>query len=250
MWWRPDWAAPSGVGSAMTTRAGGCSDAPYASANLGLHVGDVADRVRANRNRLQESLGLDALAWFDQVHGCEVAQVAGSFPPAGDEVWAVADAAVTRTPGVGLAIMVADCLPVLFASRDGRCVAVAHAGWRGLAAGVLEACVKAMDVPADQVVGWLGPAIGGRCYEVDEVVRRAFSIADAPGFAASRPGHYWLDLVTVATARLRRAGLSDLSAAGECTFTLATKYFSHRREAPTGRCAAVVWIRSDSEPNR
>jgi polyphenol oxidase len=163
---------------------------------------------------------------------------------AGDAV-PVADAAVTSTPGTVLAILSADCLPVLFTAVDGSEVAAAHAGWRGLLAGVLEATIGAMDIAPDRLLAWMGPAAGPFAYEVGDEVRAAFIAVDASSaaaFAASRPGHWWCDLYHLARRRLSAAGVGRISGGGHCTITEAERFYSHRRDRRTGRMASLVWI--------
>lgn len=240
MWIEPVWTHPAGIGAAMSTRLGGVSLPPFDSLNLGLHVGDVPEHVLANRERLRASIGVRRIAWLNQVHGNVVVDVGaaaeGTSAPE-------ADAAVTRAAGVALAIMVADCLPVLLARRDGTAVAAAHAGWRGLATGVIGNAFRALNAAPDEVTCWLGPAISARRYEVDEVVRAAFPAEMAPCFSATRPGHFQMDLAGVARLQLVGLGVAQVACADACVFERADDYFSHRRAARTGRCAALVWIR-------
>jgi YfiH family protein len=239
-WIRPDWAAPDGVEAAVSTRQGpGVSAGPYGRLNLGLRSGDDTAAVLANRASVVTALGLPAEPlWLRQVHGTDVAE-----GPAGvDEP--VADAAVARGPGQVLAILTADCLPVLFASVDGQTIGAAHAGWRGLAAGVLENTVKAMG--AEGIRAWMGPAIGGGSYEVGEEVREAF-VAHDPGaaeaFQPTRPGHWLCDLYTLARRRLAAAGVAEVSGGGFDTLT-DDRLYSYRRDgAQSGRFASLVWTR-------
>ncbi|MGF6494474.1 YfiH family protein [Luteibacter sp. 621] len=239
-WIRPDWAAPDGVEAAVSTRQGpGVSAGPYGRLNLGLRSGDDAAAVLANRASLVTALGLPAEPlWLRQVHGTDVAE----GPAGADEP--VADAAVARGPGQVLAILTADCLPVLFASVDGQTIGAAHAGWRGLAAGVLENTVKAMG--AEGIRAWMGPAIGGGSYEVGEEVREAF-VSQDPGateaFQATRPGHWLCDLYTLARRRLAAAGVTEVSGGGFDTLT-DDRLYSYRRDgAQSGRFASLVWTR-------
>jgi YfiH family protein len=236
---RPDWLLPPGVHASFTLRSGGHSAAPCDSLNLGLHVGDDPVAVAANRDRVAATLGLPAApAWLEQVHGTSVADL-DAGPPAGP-----ADCAVTRRAGQVLAIMVADCLPVLFASEDGHVLGAAHAGWRGLAAGVLEATLAAMAVPAGQVRAWLGPAIGPDHFEVGDEVRAAFLARDAGAEAAFRPndrGRWQCDLHALARRRLAAAGVNAVAASGLCTYAAADRCFSFRRDGRTGRMAALLW---------
>jgi polyphenol oxidase len=239
----PDWPAPAGVRAAVTLRTGpGTSLAPFASFNLGLRSGDDENTVRDNRTRLAHALALPSTPrWLAQVHGVAVARLDGVAT--GDEP--VADAAVTSTPGTVLAILTADCLPVLFAARDGSEVAAAHAGWRGLAGGVLEATVAAMRTPACDLIAWLGPAAGPQAYEIGADVRAAF-VADDPAadgaFVATRPGHWRIDLYALARRRLAAAGVAAVSGGGLCTITDAARFYSYRRDGRTGRLASLVWM--------
>jgi YfiH family protein len=240
-WIRPEWPAPEGVEAAVSTRQGpGVSLGPYGRLNLGLRSGDDLGAVAANRAGVVTALGLPAAPlWLRQVHGTDVADASADAVPESE-----ADAAVARGPGQVLAILTADCLPVLFASADGQVIGAAHAGWRGLAAGVLENTVKAMD--AEGIQAWLGPAIGGRSYEVGEEVRDAF-VAHDPGaaeaFEATRPGHWLCDLYVLARRRLAAAGISQVSGGGFDTFT-DERLFSYRRDGvQSGRFASLIWTR-------
>ncbi len=237
-WIVPDWPAPQRVRALVTTRAGGVSRGPYASFNLGARVGDDAAAVARNRERLRGALPADPV-WLQQVHGTEVVE-AESAP-----VLARADAAVARTRHVVCAVLSADCVPVLLAERGGNAVAVAHAGWRGLVAGVIEAAVARMNVPAASVIAWLGPAIGPRAYEVGPEVREAFvrrDAAAAAAFAPYRGDRLLADLFMLARQRLAAAGVAAVAGGGHCTYTEAARFYSHRREATTGRFASLVWI--------
>jgi polyphenol oxidase len=239
-WIRPDWAAPEGIGAAVSTRQGpGVSVGPYGRLNLGLRSGDDLGAVAANRASLVTALGLPGQPlWLRQVHGTAVA----AGPAGADEP--EADAAIARGPGQVLAILTADCLPVLFVSADGQTIGAAHAGWRGLAAGVLENTVKAMD--AEGVQAWLGPAIGGASYEVGDEVREAFVGHDAgaaEAFAATRPGHWLCDLYVLARRRLAAAGVARVSGGGFDTLT-DDRLYSYRRDgARSGRFASLIWTR-------
>ena len=241
-WLRP--LADGRVRAAVSTRqvAGGVSQAPYERFNLGLRSGEAVDKVAQNRQRVTAQLGLRrAPCWLQEVHGTAVAQL-GDPPPADEPV---ADAAVTRTPGQALAILTADCLPVLFHDRAGSVVAAAHAGWRGLAAGVLEQTVAAMTVPADTVHAWLGPCIGAPSYEVGEEVRDAFLARDASHagcFVPTRPGHWHCDLAALARRTLASVGVGRVDGGGFDTFTDA-RFYSYRRDgARSGRFASLIWL--------
>ena len=246
---RPAWPAPPGVCAAMSLRDGGVSAAPWHSLNLGLAVGDDAAAVAHNRARFAQALGARPV-WLRQVHGTRVLQLGGQHAEPPDEA---ADAAWTREPGIACTVQVADCLPVLFATRDGLAVAAAHAGWRGLAAGVLEATLQALQRgvgarPRD-IVAWLGPCIGPQQFEVGADVLAAFGHgpqdAAAAGFVArARPdgSARWLaDLQVLARRRLEAAGVWLVSAEPACTALDSSRFFSFRRDGVTGRHAAAIW---------
>ena len=241
-WILPDWDAPATVGAAVTTRQGpGVSVAPYDRFNLGLRSGDDVAAVAANRAALVPALHLPAQPlWLRQVHGVEVAQGTAAAADATEEP--LADASVARGPGQVLAILTADCLPVLFVSADGGTIGAAHAGWRGLAAGVLENTVAAM--AAEGVQAWLGPAIGGSSYEVGEEVRTAFVDADpghALAFSATRPGHWLCDLYALARRKLAAAGVARVSG-GDFDTRVDQRFYSYRRDgAASGRFASLIW---------
>jgi YfiH family protein len=234
-----DWGAPATLRAGCTLRGGGRSEAPYASFNLGAHVGDDPAAVAANRALLRATLRLPAEpSWLQQVHGINVAD-ADANAPAGP-----ADAAVTRTGTRPLAILVADCMPVLLASADGAVLGAAHAGWRGLCAGVLEATVHAMGVGPQGIHAWLGPAIGAEHFEVGEEVRAAFVAHDAhasAAFTANARGRWQCDLQWLAHSRLAALGVRQIVTAGLCTYADAARCYSYRREGRTGRMAALLW---------
>jgi hypothetical protein len=234
----PDWPAPPGVRAWVTTRPGGASRGAYAALNLATHVGDDGAQVVTNRRWLVGALGLPSEpVWLNQVHGTAIAALDGGAVPA------AADGAVTSRPGTVCAVLTADCLPVLLAARDGRRIGVAHAGWRGLAAGVLGAAVAALGTAPADVVAWLGPAIGPAAYEVGAEVRASF--ADSPAAAAclqpNDRGRWQADLYGLARLRLAAAGVHAVYGGGLCTFTDPARFFSHRREAPCGRMATLIW---------
>ncbi len=239
----PDWPAPANVVALATTRAGGVSTGPYASLNLGDHVGDDPVAVAENRRRLQSTCpGLESIGWLQQVHGIDVVAADGGRI-------ACADAQFSSEPGVGCVVMTADCLPVLFCDRKGTRVAAAHAGWRGLCHGVLEATVAAFDDPAE-VMAWLGPAIGPARFEVGPEVRAAFveyageqAEVTAACFVPGGREHHWLaDLYALARLRLRAAGVVAIHGGGLCTFTDAGRFYSYRREPVTGRMATLIYL--------
>ncbi len=240
---RPEWPAAPRLRSAFTLRDGGVSAAPYRACNLAAHVGDDAAAVAENRRRLRAELALPAEPlWLAQVHGTEVLDAdryaAGAAAPR-------ADAAITRRAGCVLAVLVADCLPVLIARRDGTAVAVAHAGWRGLAAGVLEHTIAAFDCPGDALQAWLGPAIGPAHFEVGAEVRAAFCARQAQAeaaFAANARGRWQCDLRRLAGMRLRALGVASIHGRPRCTFAESESFYSFRRDGVTGRMAALTWI--------
>lgn len=235
-----DWPLPPGIHALTTTREGGVSVGPYASLNLGDHVGDDPVAVAANRHRLAVQLPASPV-WLRQVHGTAVYRLSAGLSP--EAPAPEADAAWTDAPARVCAIMTADCLPVLLASADGRAVGAAHAGWRGLQAGVLDAVVAAMGGGAG-LTAWLGPAIGPQAFEVGDEVRAAFVAVDggaAVAFVAASPGKWLADLALLARRRLHRAGVAAVYGGGECTFRDASRYFSYRRDGVTGRMATLIW---------
>jgi polyphenol oxidase len=244
-WIVPDWRVPANLGAAVSTRLGpGSSAPPYDRLNLGLRSGDDPAAVAANRAALSIALALPASPlWLRQVHGTDVADAADTVAQSEEPV---ADAAVARGPGRALAILTADCLPVLFASSDGGTIGAAHAGWRGLAAGVLENTVARMDVQPASVVAWLGPAIGGPSYEVGGEVRAAFVDSDAgaeEAFTPTRPGHWLCDLYTLARRKLASAGVTRVYGGGFDTFRDERLYSYRRDGSASGRFASLVWTR-------
>lgn len=240
----PVWAAPPQVHAAFSLRSGGTSEPPWDSLNLGVHVGDDPAAVAENRRRLAHALGLPSEPiWLDQVHGAEVVEIDATNRPAPGER-PRADAIVTRSSAVVLAIQVADCLPVLFSSRDGRVLGAAHAGWRGLAAGVLEATVAAMGAPASEIVAWMGPSIGPSHFEVGEEVREAFLVSQrdaAMAFSPNPRGRWQCDLPALARGRLAALGVGRVDGGEWCTVADPVRFFSHRRDQRTGRMAALIW---------
>jgi len=237
---RPDWEAPAAVGAAATTRSGGVSEGSFASLNLGDHVGDDPAAVAENRRRLTEALDLPGEpAWLAQVHGTRVV----AARPGGTS--AEADAAVTREPGVVCAVLTADCLPVLLASRRGDEVAAVHAGWRGLANGVVAAALQAMETAPAELLAWLGPAIAQPAFEVGSEVRERFverDVVNAAFFAPNDRGRWQADLAGLARRELEAAGVT-VSGGGFCTHDETERFFSYRRDGDCGRQATLVWIR-------
>lgn len=237
----PEWNAPAGVRAAFTLRSGGVSAAPFNSLNLGAHVGDDPVAVSANRRQVMTDLSLPSEpAWLEQVHGIEVAD-ADTLGAAGA---LCADAVIARRAGTVAVIQVADCMPVLLAARDGRAVAAAHAGWRGLAAGVLEATVRSLGVPPAHLLAWLGPAIGPRHFEVGDEVREAFVVGDstaAVNLTRNSRGRWQCDLAALARQRLRALGVPEICGGHWCTYADPERFFSYRRDGRCGRMAALIW---------
>jgi YfiH family protein len=249
-WLVPRWAAPARVRALSTFRTGGASRGAYGTLNLADHVGDAPEDVAENRRRLRLAADLPAEpVWLRQVHGNAVRDLDRDGP---NLEGAGYDAAVTREASRVCAILTADCLPVLFASVDGSAVAAAHAGWRGLAAGVLGATLRALALPPTQVLAWIGPAIGAPHYEVGEEVRAALVATDpgaAAAFTRNDRGRFQADLVGLARRQLAELGLREIQAAEPalaCTYAQAGRFFSHRRDAGadsgTGRQGTLIWL--------
>jgi YfiH family protein len=243
----PDWAAPRSVHAAFTLRPGGVSVAPFDSLNVAAHVGDDCEAVAENRRRLRDELRLpQEPVWMEQVHGTRVLDLDVPDRAArADASVATADAALTRRAGRVCVVQVADCLPVLFAARDGSAVAAAHAGWRGLAAGVLEATVKNLAIDPGRLLAWIGPGIGPAHFEVGDEVRRAFLAHDNAAGGAFSPntrGRWQCDLPLLARARLAALGIAAVTGGPWCTYTDASRFFSFRRDGRCGRMAAVIWL--------
>ena len=241
-WFQADWPAPRGVRALSTLRGderSGVSQAPYRCFNLGDHVGDDPIAVAVNRRRLKLGARLPSEpAWLSQVHGIGVADLDSPAAPG------PADAAIARGFAKVCAILTADCLPIVFATGSGDTVAAAHAGWRGLAAGVIEATVRAMGVPPGSLVAWVGPVIGPKHFEVGTEVRDAFLAGDPRAGEAFEPnphGRFMADLGMLARRRLHGLGVSRIYGGGECTFTQPDRYYSHRRDGITGRQATLIW---------
>lgn len=244
----PDWPAPASVRACSTLRGGGVSAGSYASLNVAAHVGDDDGAVAENRRRLAAALGLPAEpCWLEQVHGCRVLDLdAGDAGvAAGRAERPPADGAVTSRRGVVCVVMTADCLPVLLTDRRGSRIGAAHAGWRGLVQGVLPTAVAALGVEPDDVLAWLGPAIGPSAFEVGDEVRTAFAAAgfETDGsFVRNGRGRWQADLYAVARDSLARAGVRAIHGGGFCTHADPARFFSHRRQAPCGRMATLIWL--------
>jgi YfiH family protein len=225
----PDWPVPANVRALVTTRVHG---------NLADHVDYEKSAVAARRADLRRHLPGDP-AWLSQVHGTRCVAAEEAVPGI------AADASVARTPGVVCAVLAADCLPILLCDEAGRAVGAVHAGWRGLAAGILEAAVAALAIPGERLLAWLGPAIGPAAFEVGEEVRAAFITVDsgaAEAFLAAQDGKWWCDLYAVARRRLNALGVERIFGGGFCTFSEAGRFYSYRREGLTGRMASLIWI--------
>ncbi|HYM28059.1 MAG TPA: peptidoglycan editing factor PgeF [Steroidobacteraceae bacterium] len=228
--------------AAFTLRTGGVSTGAYASLNIGTHVGDALEAVSENRRRVCAHLSLAAQpAWVEQVHGVGVLELDGPT----DAARQPADAVIARRPGAVCVVQVADCMPVLFAAADGSAVAAAHAGWRGLAAGVLEATVARLGLDPGALAAWIGPAIGPRHFEVGAEVRAAFMTHDAAAAAAFAPnarGRWQCDLGALARQRLGALGVASVTGGEWCTYADSERFFSYRRDGQCGRMAALVWL--------
>lgn len=236
---RPDWIAPRNIHALVTTRAGGVSKPPFDSLNLATHVGDDPAAVAENRRILRQKLDLPAEpVWLDQVHGTTVCDEHACAEKRR------ADAAYTERPGVVLAVLTADCLPVFFASRDGCEIGVAHAGWRGLEAGVLEATLDHFKARSADIIAWLGPAISPVAFEVGGDVREAFVARDpaaVSAFVPSTSGRWLADLYALARQRLAARGVHAVFGGNFCTHREVGRFFSYRRDGVTGRMASLIW---------
>lgn len=234
----PGWPAPANVRALQTTRLGGVSVAPYASLNLGSHVGDAPLNVERNRMLLNQVLPAEPV-WLEQVHGTVVADA----DQAGCRT--VADACIARRSGSVCVVMTADCLPVLLCDKAGSVVAAVHAGWKGLAAGVIEAAVLAMAVSPQNLMAWMGPAISQQAFEVGEDVRAVFVDADqqaAAAFIPGQPGKYLADIYALARLRLKALGISQIYGGDRCTYSEPGQFFSYRRDGVTGRQGTFIWL--------
>ena len=238
-WIAPDWPAPSWVRAVTTTRSGGHSHGAYASMNLAAHVDDDPQTVAANRAALREALALPAEpVWLHQVHGRGIVDADHAEP--GTE----GDGAVSCAPGAVCAVLTADCLPVLLCDRAGTRIGAVHAGWRGLAGGVIEAACARLNLPASDLMAWLGPAIGPRAFEVGAEVRNTFIAHDPAAAAAFEPhGERWhADLHRQAHQRLAALGITEVHGGEWCTYEDSARFYSYRRDGATGRMATLIWI--------
>lgn len=237
----PDWPAPSGVRAVSSTRLGGYSGAPWEGLNLGDHVGDDPAAVGANRRQLFKIIGMpESTCWLQQVHGARVVSASNQN--------CEADASITGEPGKLCAVMTADCLPLLLCNRQGSQVAAVHAGWRGLAAGVIENTLDRFDCPPQDILAWLGPAIGPSAFEVGSEVRQTFMHQDpqaAQAFKSNRKDHWLADIYQLARLQLSRRGVQQVFGGDHCTYSDTKHFFSYRRDGQTGRMASLIWLTGD-----
>lgn len=246
----PDWPAAKSVTAAVSTRQGGSSIGPFSSFNLSFHVHDDPEKVANNRKLFQQALpGQPSIQWLNQVHGIEVKAIESSHSSTEP---VQADALYTRRTGIALAVMTADCLPVCFSTVDGSEIAIAHAGWKGLAAGVVESTLQQFSQPLENIIVWLGPAIGPCHFEVGSEVKAAFfenshnddHSSMSAAFTPSVNAGYWMaDLYSLARKRLKIAGVCAVYGGGYCTICQNEQFFSYRKEAKTGRFASVIYRR-------
>lgn len=236
----PQWPMPAGVGACSSTRVGGVSASPWDSLNLGAHCGDNPEHVEENRRRFYEASELPSRpVWLEQVHGNAVLTLTG-----GEYDSKRADASYSNKPGLVCAVMTADCLPVLFCNQAGTEVAAAHAGWRGLCDGVLEQTVAQFQDKPENILAWLGPAIGPQAFEVGPEVREAFMDKDAKADSAFRPAgeKYFADIYQLARQRLANLGVTQVFGGERCTLSEKDDFFSYRRDRTTGRMASFIWL--------
>lgn len=236
----PDWPAPANIHAYCSVRTEGFSQQPFESFNLASHVGDNEADVQRNRQQLFQQLNLPSEPlWLDQVHGIKVVDASnggvGGFQ---------GDASFSRETNQVCSVLTADCLPVLFCDRQGATVAAAHAGWRGLLAGVLESTLNAMTRDTNEIMAWLGPAIGPDNFEVGEEVYQSFvqhSADSADAFKANRPGHYLANIYQLAKLRLQSRGVNQIYGGDFCTFKEQDRFYSFRRDGQTGRMVSLIW---------
>lgn len=236
----PDWPAPNNVKALVTTRNTGVSNHPYKSFNLALHVGDNPAHVLENRHKLQQLTGAQLrFQWLNQVHGNKIIQAA---PSCGEQT---ADAIYTHKSEMVCAVLTADCLPVFFCDSQGSQVALAHAGWRGLATGILENTIDTFSIPTSDLLVWLGPAIGPQKFEVGDDVRNTYlSISKefSKAFLPIKHGYWYADIYMLATIKLNMCGVEAIYGGKYCTFTDQNLFYSYRKEGVTGRMASLIWM--------
>lgn len=241
-WLAAEWPAPANIHAGTSLRTNGASSGTYASFNLALHVDDNPDTVMLNRQQLKENLAYPKEPlWLEQVHSTVVvnADTATGVPQA--------DASFSDQVGTVCVVMTADCLPVLFTDRQGSMVAAAHAGWRGLADGILEQTVQQANFMAEDTLVWFGPGIGADVYEVGEDVRQVFiqqAMHDETAFTSRREGKYLMDMYALARQRLTALGITEIYGGDRCTYSQAEQFYSYRRDGVTGRMASLIWIES------
>lgn len=243
-WLIPVWPAPAHVRALTTLRKGGSSQEPFASFNMAMHVGDDEQHVMANRQSLRQQLSLSKEpAWLQQTHS----QIVVRAEKISNNI-TEADASFTSQPGLPCVVMTADCLPLLITDRKGSCVAAVHAGWRGLADGIIEKTLNAMPVDKTELLVWLGPAIGPHAYEVGDDVRQVFLEQNAQAEQAFRQvdeNHWMMDIYQLARQRLHHHHVTDIYGGEYCTFTDVERFYSYRRDNITGRMASLIWLEED-----
>ncbi|WP_282166994.1 peptidoglycan editing factor PgeF [Shewanella japonica] len=243
-----NWPIPDNIGIAMTDRHGGVSQSPFDSLNLGLHVGDAPQDVLANRALIQQTLAINVpVTWLDQVHGTTIIDYSTVSPAniSPQSIPPKADGSYVDHAKVALAVMTADCLPVLLCNKAGTEIAAVHAGWRGLCDGVIESAIKRFNAEVCDIIAYLGPAIGPNAFEVGAEVKQQFVEQDIEGKQWFKPHgvKYLADLCGLATMRLSKQGIKHIYSANVCTFTN-PDYFSYRRDQQTGRMASFIWLKS------
>jgi YfiH family protein len=236
-WIPATWNAPGNIIAGCTTRLGGISKSPYDSLNLGMHVGDNSENVQRNRDMLAGFLHLPATPqWLEQVHGCQVST--------DERCLTQADASMTTHAGSVCVVMTADCLPLLVTDRQGTCIAAIHAGWRGLANGVISHTIQSLPALAGDLLVWMGPAIGPNAFEVGQDVYECFMQLDVQHATAFRAHQdkWLLDIYAIARQQLRNLGVTQISGGEYCTYQDASLFYSYRRDKQTGRMASLIWM--------
>jgi YfiH family protein len=245
MWIQANWPAATHVHAVSTTRVGGFSFAPYDSLNLAMHVGDQPELVEKNRRELTKALSIpSAPIWLRQVHGAAVVEANDG------NLGKDADGSYTHCSDIVCAVLTADCLPVFLCDNAGQQIAVLHAGWKGLHAGVIASCIKEFASPHESIMAWLGPAIGPEAFEVGNDVYTAFTLIDdsfAECFVPCAENKWLADIYALATRLLNRSGVTSIYGGGYCTYTESDKYFSYRRDGQCGRMASLIWMDADKK---